>query len=125
MMAKAGESDDDGVDVHNGNVRKDVSGKRFQSQHDVSTDLFYCSAAVHFVNRVVKIRTVAGKMESLDNRFLSKLKGFAHVFGGTTCYSCFCSTSSCGSSVSESGSWDFKLMLPAGLWRYVFFRIGY
>ena len=51
---------------------KDVSGKRFQSQHDVSTDVFYCSAAVHFVNRVVKIRTVAGKMPSLDNRFFKR-----------------------------------------------------
>ena len=71
-MAKTGESDDDGVYVHNGYVRKDVSGKRFQSQHDVSTDVFYCSAAVHFVNRVVKIRTVAGKMPSLDNRFFKR-----------------------------------------------------
>ena len=65
MMAKTGESDDDGVYVHNGYVRKDVSGKRFQSQHDVPCIYrfgSYCNCAVIFVKRNQNC-IVAGKLE--------------------------------------------------------------
>ena len=66
MMAKTGESDDDGVYVHNGYVRKDVSGKLFQSQLDVPCIYrfrSYCNCAVIFVKRNQNC-TVAGKLES-------------------------------------------------------------